>query len=167
MANRIIGSITADITRQQNDAGESALGDVIADAELEATIPVAKGGVVVAMTNPGGIRTDLLHSQVSGSEAPGQLTFGEAFAVQPFSNNLVTMSLTGDQLKAVLEQQVFNSKMLQISDSLAYSWSVSAAAGNHVSSMMIDGVAVVPASSYRVTPDFWQPAGMALPHSRP
>ena len=114
---------------------------------------------MVAMTNPGGIRTDLLFNQISGTELPGQVTYGETFAVQPFSNTLVTMSLTGDQLKAVLEQQVFNSKMLQISDSLAYSWSVSAAAGNHVSSMMIDGVAVVPASSYRVTVNNFLAAG--------
>ena len=62
IANRVIGSITADITRTQNAAGESALGDVIADAQLEATAPANAGGAVVAMTNPGGIRTDLLYT---------------------------------------------------------------------------------------------------------
>lgn len=39
IANRVIGSITTDITRTANAAGESALGDVIADAQLAATAP--------------------------------------------------------------------------------------------------------------------------------
>ena len=159
IANHVIGSITADITKTANPAGESALGDVIADAQLEATVPAAAGGAVVAMTNPGGIRIDLLYNQISGTELPGQVTYGEVFAEQPFSNTLVTMSLTGDQLKAVLEQQVFNSRMLQISESLTYSWSVSATAGNHVSNMMINGVAVNPASSFRVTVNNFLAAG--------
>ena len=150
IANRVIGSITAAITRSSNAAGESALGDVIADAQLAATSLPEYGGAVVAMTNPGGIRTELFYPQSVG-EGDGNVTYGEAFAVQPFSNSLVTLTLTGEQLKAVLEQQVFNSRMLQISASLTYSWSTSAAAGNHVSNLMINGVAVDPAASYRVT----------------
>ncbi len=151
LANRIIGSITASITRAGNAAGESALGDVIADAQLEASAPQAAGGAVVAMTNPGGIRTDLNYNQISGTELPGQVTYGEAFAVQPFSNLLVTMSLTGAQLKAVLEQQVNPGKMLQISASLTYTWNNSAAAGSRVTDLKINGAAVDPAASYRVT----------------
>jgi 5'-nucleotidase len=159
LANTVLGSITADITRTANAAGESALGDVIADAQLAATAPAAYGGAVVAMTNPGGIRTDLIFNQISGVELPGQVTYGEAFAVQPFSNNLVTLTLTGAQLKAVLEQQVFNSKMLQISASLTYSWTASAAAGSRVSNLKINGVAVGPADSYRVTVNNFLAAG--------
>lgn len=151
IANRVIGSITAAITRSSSAAGESALGDVIADAQLAATILPEYGGAVVAMTNPGGIRTDLTYPSSAAGEGDGNVTYGEAFAVQPFSNSLVTLTLTGAQLKAVLEQQVFNSRMLQISASLTYSWSASAAAGNHVSNLMINGVAVDPAASYRVT----------------
>lgn len=159
LANRVIGSITADITRSQNAAGESALGDVIADAQLEATAPDAYGGAVVAMTNPGGIRTNLVYNQISGTELPGEVTYGEAFAVQPFSNSLVTMSLTGAQLKAVLEQQFAVSRTLQISASLTYSWSASAAAGSKVSNIMINGVAVDPAATYRVTVNNFLAAG--------
>ena len=159
LANEVIGSITADITRTQNGAGESALGDVIGDAQLIATIDPADGGAVVAMTNPGGIRTDLLYNNQYGEEAPGEITYGEAFAVQPFSNSLVTMTLTGDQLKAVLEQQFVTNKMLQISASLAYSWSASAPVGSKISDMMIDGVAVDPAASYRVTVNNFLAAG--------
>lgn len=158
IANRVIGSITADITRTQNAAGESALGDVIADAQLAASAPADAGSAVVAMTNPGGIRTDLIYAQSVG-EGDGNVTYGEAFVVQPFSNSLVTMSLTGAQLKAVLEQQFTAKKMLQISSSLTYSWSASAAVGSKISEMKIDGVAVDPAASYRVTVNNFLAAG--------
>ncbi len=164
LANEVIGSITADITRAQNAAGESALGDRIGDAQLAATIDPANGGAVVAITNPGGIRTDLIYSNQYGTEAPGEITYGEAFAVQPFSNVLVTMSLTGDQLKSVLEQQFDNpapgqSRMLQISASLTYSWSASAATGSKISNIKINGVDVDPAATYRVTVNNYLSAG--------
>ena len=158
IANRVIGSITADITRTANSAGESALGDVIADAQLEATAPASYGGAVIAMTNPGGIRTDLVYAQSVG-EGDGNVTYGEAFAVQPFSNNLVTMSLTGAQLKAVLEQQFAVNRTLQISNSLTYSYSNSAAVGSKVSDIKINGVPVNPAGTYRVTVNNFLAAG--------
>jgi 5'-nucleotidase len=158
IANRVIGSITADIKRTQNAAGESALGDVIADAQLEASSAADAGGAVVAMTNPGGIRTDLIYAQSVG-EGDGNVTYGEAFAVQPFSNSLVTITLTGDQMKAVLEQQFVTAKMLQISASLTYSWSASAPLGSKISAMKIDGVDVDPGASYRVTVNNFLAAG--------
>jgi len=154
LANRVIGTIAADIKRAQNAAGESALGDVLTDAQLAATGP-GYGEAVVAMTNPGGIRTDLLYNQISGVEALGEVTFAEAFAVQPFSNSLVTMTLTGDQLKAVLEQQWRGTPTsmvtLQVSASLTYSWSASALPGSKVSDIKIGGAPIDPATSYRVT----------------
>jgi 5'-nucleotidase len=150
IAGRVVGSITADITRTQNAAGESALGDVIADGQLAATSAAASGGAVIAMTNPGGIRTDLIYAP-SGTEQPGEVTYGEAFAVQPFNNYMVTLTLTGDQLKAVLEQQATTGKVLQISKSLTYTWTASAAAGSKVSSIAINGAPVDPAAAYRVT----------------
>ena len=66
LANRVIGSITADITRTNNAAGESALGDVIADGQLDATNDPGFGEAVVAFMNPGGIRADLTFNQISG-----------------------------------------------------------------------------------------------------
>ncbi len=163
LANRVIGSITADIKRGGN-MQESALGDVIADAQLEATIPADAGNAVIAMTNPGGIRTDLLYSQISGGELPGQVTYAEAFAVQPFSNTLVTMTLTGAQLKAALEQQATagsdgSGRMLQISYSLTYTWTASAPVGSKVSNMKINGVDVDPVTTYRVTVNNFIAAG--------
>ena len=105
LANRVIGSIAGDITRTATPAGESALGDVIADSQLAATRDAAKGSAVIAFMNPGGIRTDLLASQISGGEQAGQVTYSEAFTVQPFGNSLVTMTLTGQQIDTLLEQR--------------------------------------------------------------
>ncbi len=151
LANRVIGSITAAITRTTAPNGESALGDVIADAQLAASAAPEAGGAVVAMTNPGGIRTDLTYPSSAAGEGDGFVTYGEAFAVQPFSNSLVTMTLTGAQLKAVLEQQATTNKVLQISASLTYDWSTGSATGSKVSNMKINGTPVDMAASYRVT----------------
>ena len=86
-----MAELTSDILRQRNEAGESALGDLIADAHLEAT---REAGAVVAFMNNGGIRNDILFSS-SGSESDGELTYAEGFSVHPFGNSLVTMTLTG------------------------------------------------------------------------
>jgi 5'-nucleotidase len=156
-ANRIIGSITATIPRTANAAGESALGDVIADAQLFATQPAGFGEAVVAFMNPGGIRADLTFAQ-SGSEGDGNVTYGEAFTVQPFGNSLVTMSLTGAQIDTLLEQQFDNpavgqSRILQVSSGFSYTWSQSAPTGSKVdiASIMINGVPIDPNAVYRVT----------------
>ncbi len=159
LANRIVGSITADITRSTTSAGESAIGDVLGDAQLADTKDVAKGAAVIAMTNPGGIRADLIKDTNITTTDPDPITYAEAFAVQPFSNSLVTMTLTGAQLKTVLEQQFIGcgqtttsgQKILQVSAGFTYSWSVSAAPCSKVSNMQLNGVAIDPAASYRVT----------------
>ena len=95
---------TADITRGQNEAGESALGGVLADAHLAATSSPDTGNAVVAFMNPGGIRDNITFAS-SGPEADGELTYGEAFSVHPFGNSMVTMTLTGAQIDTLLEQQ--------------------------------------------------------------
>ena len=86
LANQVVGSISVDVTRTANAAGESALGDVIADAQLASTSPTDFGGAVMAFMNPGGIRADLISSASGGGELPGQVTYGELFTVQPFNN---------------------------------------------------------------------------------
>jgi len=159
LANQVIGSITADITGTANTAGESALGDVLADAQLAATASVSTGSAVVAVTNPGGIRKDLLYGEISGGEQPGQVTYGEAFAVQPFSNILTTLTYTGAQLKAVLEQQATTLKVLQISSTLKYTWTASAPLESKVSNMKINGIPVDMSASYRVTMNNFLAAG--------
>ncbi len=156
LANRVIGSITTDITRTANAAGESAMGDVIADAQLAATAPVGFGEAVIAFMNPGGIRADLLFANSPGGEAPGEVTYGEAFSVQPFGNSLVTMTLTGQQIKDVLEQQFDNplvgqNRIMQVSNGFTYTWTLSAPTGSKVSNLALDGVAIDLGATYRVT----------------
>jgi 5'-nucleotidase len=155
LANAVIGSITADITRTQNLAGESALGDVIADAQLAATASATTGEAVVAFMNPGGIRENLLFAGSLEGEGDGNVTYGEAFAVQPFGNSLVTMTLTGAQIETLLEQQwdAIGARVLQVSEGFTYTWDAAAAIGARVdpSSIAIDGVTVDPALPYRVT----------------
>lgn len=159
LANRVIGSITADITRANSAAGESALGDVIADAQLAATADPALGGAVIAFMNPGGIRADLVYAGSLAGEGDGNVTYGEMFTVQPFGNSMVTMTLTGAQIDTLLEQQ-FNGcgtqnadRILQVSAGLTYSWSLSAPACNKVdpSTIMLNGVMIDPTANYRVT----------------
>jgi 5'-nucleotidase len=154
LANRVIGSITADITRAATPAGESALGDVIADAQLAATRDPSLGGAVAAFMNPGGIRADLTFASSPAGEGNGNVTFGEAFTVQPFGNNLVTLTLTGAQIDQLLEQQWINQpfpRILQVSNGFTYSWSASAPVGSRVSNIAINGTPIDPAASYRVT----------------
>lgn len=161
LANRVIGSITANITRTANAAGESALGDVIADAQLYATAPAGFGEAVVAFMNPGGIRADLSYASSPAGEGDGNVTYGEAFTVQPFGNSLVTMSLTGAQIDTLLEQQFVGcgqpatagNRILQVSAGFSYAWSLSAPACDKVdpTSIMINGAVVDPSATYRVT----------------
>ena len=155
LANSVIGTTTTDISRSGNAAGESALGDVIADAQLEATAPVGFGEAVVAFMNPGGIRNDITFVS-GGSEADGEFTFGEAFGVQPFGNSLVTMTLTGAQIDELLEQQWVgqtNARILQVSTGFSYTWDANAADGAKVdpASIMIGGVPIVAGNDYRIT----------------
>jgi 5'-nucleotidase len=154
ISNRIVGTITADITRTVNPAQESALGDVIADGMVAYT---QSAGAQIALMNPGGIRSDLVFANSPGGEAPGQVTFGETFAVQPFNNLVVTVDLTGAALKSVLEQQFVgfagqnSTKFLQISAGFSFSYDTRLALGSRITAMSLGGVPIDPAATYRVT----------------
>jgi 2',3'-cyclic-nucleotide 2'-phosphodiesterase (5'-nucleotidase family) len=97
--NEVIGRQSFDILRD-NPARlkESAMGNLVADA-MRAKYP----GVDAAITNSGGLREDLLFARSLGGEQPGEITWGEAFAVLPFGNFMVTETLTGAQLVAAFE----------------------------------------------------------------
>jgi 5'-nucleotidase len=159
LANQVIGKIQGDLTRTPSALGESTLGDVIADAQYVATKPANLGGAQLALMNPGGIRADLLASAISsGGEAVGEVTYGEAFTVQPFGNSLVTKTMTGDQLHRVLEQQFtgcggqISAKTLQISSSLKYESAPAAATcAEKIGRMWVDGVQVGATDTFRVT----------------
>jgi len=150
IADRIAGVITETLSRVPNDAGESPLGDVIADAQLAATRGEANGGAVAAFTNPGGIRTDII------KKADGAASFADIFASQPFRNQLVTLTLTGAQIKTLLEQQWLDPKrprILQLSKGFSYAWDGSKPFGERVidASMMLNGARIEASTSYRVT----------------
>jgi 5'-nucleotidase len=158
LSNRVIGSIQGDLTRTGSPRGESTLGDVIADAQFAATQPANLGGAQLAFMNPGGIRADLLASQISGGEAPGQVTYGEAFTVQPFGNSLVTKTMTGDMIRRLLQQQFSGcggqiaSKTLQVSSSFRYEQDPAATTcEGHIGRMFVNGTEVAPGDSFRVT----------------
>jgi len=155
LANNPIGTITSDILRTANLAGESALGDIIADAQLEATAPVGLGGAEVAFMNPGGIRSNLLFVS-GGPEFDGEVTYGEAFSVQPFQNSLVVMTLSGAQIDTLLEQQWVSQpvpRILQVSEGFSYEWDATAPDGAKVdpASIVINGALLNLDADYRVT----------------
>ncbi|MCX2952327.1 bifunctional metallophosphatase/5'-nucleotidase [Lentzea sp. NEAU-D7] len=162
IANRPIGSIGADIVRAASASGDSPLGNLIADSQLEAT---KANGAVVALMNPGGVRADLTYAP-KGTEGAGVVTYDEAFTVQPFSNILQTVTLSGTQIKNALEQQFTATRkiILQPSAGFTYSWSASAPFGSKISDIKIAGVAVDPNAKYRVTINsFLQGGGDGFP----
>jgi len=150
IANRRAGSVTEALSRAPDDAGESALGDIIADAQLAATRAEADGGAVIAFTNPGGIRTDIAKKQ------DGAVSYADVFASQPFRNQLVTLTLTGMQIKNMLEQQWLDPKrprILQVSKGFNYAWDGAKPYGDRVVAdrMSLNGQPIEPTTSYRVT----------------
>jgi 5'-nucleotidase len=163
LRDRVIGRISADITRTPDDSSENAAGNLIADAQHAATSSATTGAAVAAFMNPGGVRADFTFAP-SGSEAPGEVTYGEAFTVQPFGNSLVTMTLTGTQILEMLKQQwcgAGSPRVLLPSASVGYTVDQSVAtditgdacagAANPVTNLTIGGTAVDPAASYRIT----------------
>ncbi len=150
IANRPAGRLTETLSRTPKNTGESPLGDIIADAQLAATSAAANGGAVIAFTNPGGIRTDITHKE------NGAVTYADLFASQPFRNQLVTITLTGKQIKDMLEQQWLDPKrprILQVSKGFNYTWDDAKPYGDHVVAdrMSLNGQRVDPATRYRVT----------------
>jgi 5'-nucleotidase len=150
LANRPAGSVTDTLSRTPNNAGESPLGDIIADAQLAATSATTNGGAVMAFTNPGGVRTDIARRE------DGRISYADIFASQPFRNQLVTLTLTGKQIKDMLEQQWLDPKrprILQVSKGFAYAWDGARPDGERILAdrLSLNGQPIDPAASYRVT----------------
>ena len=151
IAARPAGTITATLSRLPDmRTGESPLGSVIADAHLAATSAADRGNAVIAFTNPGGIRSDIVKRPDAG------VSYGDVFAAQPFRNQLVTLTLTGAQIKAVLEQQWRDPnrpRILQVSKGFSYTWDNAGTDGLRViaDSMKIGTTTIDPIAAYRVT----------------
>lgn len=148
IAGKQLGFVGQDLTRDDpNDTGETVLGDILADAAKADATVAAKGPIDIGFINPGGIRADLVNDD-------GVVTYAEAFSVQPFSNYVVSKTLTGAQVKNVLEQQFDNplpgqTRILGVSG-VTYSWSASAPAGSKISNILVNGAPIDLAASYRV-----------------
>ena len=148
-----VAKITSEISLVSNLAGESTLGNLIADAHLLATAAPDKGGAVIAFNNPGSLRAPIIPA------ASGSVSYGALFKVQPFQNDLITMTLTGAQIKAVLEQQFSAStnserpRLLGVSKGFSYHWDASKPQGDRIiaSSIRLNGMQVKSDLQYRVT----------------
>lgn len=156
-----IGSITETITRGGDPTGsdrgvESAAGNLVADAQLAATENL---GAQVAFMNPGGVRSDLEYPQSDG-EGNGVVTYGEAFTFQPFNNTMFVLPMTGAQIQSVLEEQCQPGDSsrpvlhLGVSKGFRYDMTITQQAGFctgiEVSNIMLNGMAVNPATTYQV-----------------
>ena len=180
LANAVIGSISTDLP---NTGDEMPAGDLIADSQLAATQAPAPGNAQIALMNRGGVRAPgFIYAQSAAVEGDGNVTYGEAFTVQPFGNILETLTLTATQLKQVLEQQ-FNGcqipgeplqntdRILQISGGFKFTWdsTVAATTCNRIKQMSLDGTIIydesmggfqVPeATSYQVTVNNFMASG--------
>jgi len=138
LVNQVIGIAAGDITRTENAAGESALGNLIADAQRAAL------GTDFAFMNPGGIRADV---------AAGEVTWGELFTVQPFGNSLVKMNLTGQQIYDLLNQQWAGQPFARIlkTSGLIYVWDNALPAGSRVLAVYKNGALIDMTATYSVT----------------
>jgi 5'-nucleotidase len=167
IGNRVIGHLTQDILSSRDTppngvtpAGEIPIGEVIADAQLAATAPSDFGGAVIAFMNPGGVRGGLHYALQPGETGrnTGEITYSNAFTVQPFANVMQVKTLTGAQIYRVLEQQWSgpnagtNTKILQVSNGFTYSYNLSSPDTSKVvaGSVKLNGTPIDPLASYRV-----------------
>jgi 5'-nucleotidase len=151
----VVGSQTADITGDAistNRASETPMADLVADSIFWGT---QSAGAQISFMNVAGVRDSLIYSEISNGEAPGEITFQEAYNVMPFSNYLVTFDMTGAEIEAALNQQWDTQRSRQqlalgVSAGFTYTWD---AALKRVvpGSMTLNGVPLDPAATYRVS----------------
>ena len=151
IAARAVGRLAGPALKANNEQGESVLGNLVADAQLAATRGASNGNAQIALMNPGGVRADLVPA------ADGGISFGQLFAAQPFANMMVVKSLTGRQLRAVLEQQfasgsntAANPYILSPSHNLRFAYDLSKPEGQRIVLLTVDGRPVRDEAVYRV-----------------
>ncbi len=142
--SRVVGSLAGAATRDKTASGESLIGNLVADAQLAAAKPQ---GAQIALMNPDGLRADIV------PDAQGNVTFGSAFVAQPFGNPLVTMTLTGRQIRAALEQQFTNPNWIRIlspSAGFRFSYDMNRPVGQRIVATTLNGAAIEDNATYRV-----------------
>ncbi|MBO0984726.1 bifunctional UDP-sugar hydrolase/5'-nucleotidase [Rathayibacter sp. SD072] len=164
-----VGEITADVRRgsqsdgSENRGAESTMGNLVADAQLWATQEDL--GTQIAFMNPGGVRADLLFAASGAGDEDGKVSYKEAAAVQNFANTLVTETLTGAQIKTVLEQQwqpATSSRPelhLGISADLSYTYDPTAEAGSHVTGVFFQGEPVADDETFKIVTNSFLASG--------
>ncbi|WP_242143665.1 MULTISPECIES: bifunctional UDP-sugar hydrolase/5'-nucleotidase [unclassified Bacillus cereus group] len=146
LVNEVVGKTNTPLDRKQNAAGESTLGNFIADAQ-RATMQAD-----IALMNPGGIRNDL---------DAGDITWGELYGVQPFGNQLIKVHLTGQDIRDLLNQQWQKgiTRMLQISG-IQYSWDANKPDGEKVTTIRLaNGEELAPSKTYSVVANAFLASG--------
>ncbi len=164
-----LGSVTADLKRavqsdgkSENRGGESTMSNLLADVNLWATSSL---GSQLAIQNPGGVRADILYASSGANDPDGNVTYKEAATVQPFANTLVTMDLTGAQLKQILEEQWQPSTAskpylkLGVSKGFQYTYDPAAATGSHITAMYLGGAKVTDTQVLKVATNNFLSAG--------
>ncbi len=151
LENRVVAKFRQEITPVTNAAGESTLGNLIADAHLFGTASPDKGGAVIAFNNPGSLRAPII------PDAGGGVSYGALFKTQPFQNDLVVMNLTGTQIKKLLEQQFGATvgervRIMGVSKGFSYVWDAAKPRGERViaESVKLNGEVITPNLQYRV-----------------
>jgi 5'-nucleotidase len=151
LMTRVVGKITETlVVRPATDGtGESVLGDIVADAMRAAAVKTAGEPIDVAFMNTPGLRGALTY------RGDGSVTYADIFAVQPFNNTLIVMTLTGRDIQAVLDQQfdgIGDIALLQVSDGFSYAWRTGADGKRSVvpGSISVNGKPLDPAARYRI-----------------
>ena len=146
---KVVSHLSTSITRTSSPSGESALGNLIADAQWSSTASADRGRSDFALMNPGGVRADIL-IQAGG----GTVNFGQLFKVQPFGNTMVVKRMTGQQVKDLLEHQFANldrPKVLFPSENLQYEVDLRQAKGQRVVNIQIAQKPLELTHAYHVT----------------
>lgn len=159
LGNVVLGTATADFGRAvasapvpgqslpENRGGESTLGNLVADVQLWSLNEDGTRDVDITFMNPGGLRADL---------AAGAVTYRQAADVQPFANTLVTLNLTGAQVKQVLEEQWQPSGAsrpflkLGVNKELEYTYNPAGPANNRITEMLLNGTPIDLTATYSV-----------------
>ena len=147
IANTVIGAVTADLGNNRIDGACNMLaGSLIADSQLAATAPASFGGAAIAFMNGGGVRSPgFTFASSTAGEGNGNVTYGEAFTVQPFGNSLVTLTLTTQNIRDFLEEQfagclgqsATSTRFALPSAGFKYTWDGAKACGARISNVTL------------------------------
>lgn len=155
LEQRRVTRLTMELPNVPNAAGESLVGNLVADAHLASASSPDKGGAVIGFNNPRSNRAPLI------PRPDGGIRYADLFATQPFQNDLIVLNLTGRQIKAALEQQFTGAGILNVSAGFSYTWDPSRPSGQKVlaESMKLNGQPIDPDLQYRVVANAFLAAG--------